>query len=145
MDDLYIVRDLNDPYAILTVEDPVRPEILPEDRISENKEVILLLDENKTPAAIVCVSYQDQVPIDTDQLIESDTPSIAVFYTIWSYVPGAGKKLLEKAKDYIKHNRPHIQRFVTLSPKTELAEKFHLGNGAVILNKNENSVNYEYL
>ena len=39
---------------------------------------------------------------------------------------------------------PHIKRFVTLSPKTEMAKKFHLRNGATELQENETTVNFEY-
>jgi hypothetical protein len=33
---------------------------------------------------------------------------------------------------------------VTLSPKTDMARKFHLKNGAKIFRENEETVNYEY-
>jgi len=35
-------------------------------------------------------------------------------------------------------------RFVTLSPKTEMARKFHHSNGAITLSENEVTDNYEY-
>jgi len=40
---------------------------------------------------------------------------------------------------------PNVKRFVTLSPPTELARRFHIRNGANIFRVNEQSVNYEYI
>lgn len=141
---LYVVTDINDPYAILAVEDPVRPDIPLEERLESGKEIIMLMKDN-TPLAIVCVSYQDNVPSSEQELLATEFGKIAVFYTIWSYAPGAGKRLLLEAKTWIKNNKPHVTRFITLSPLTDLARKFHLSNGAVILSENDDSVNYEYL
>ena len=42
-------------------------------------------------------------------------------------------------------NKKTVKRFVTLSPCTEMARKFHLQNGAIELRQNEWTVNYEYL
>jgi hypothetical protein len=33
---------------------------------------------------------------------------------------------------------------VTLSPKTEMARRFHLKNGAIIFRENIETINYEY-
>ncbi len=41
-------------------------------------------------------------------------------------------------------NDPHITRLVTLSPKTDMARKFHLNNGASTLSNNILTDNYEY-
>ena len=78
------------------------------------------------------------------QKIDND-PNVAIFYTIWSYKPGAGAKLLRQAVENLKEGYKGIERFVTLSPKTELAKKFHLKNGAYILRENEQTINYEYI
>jgi hypothetical protein len=74
----------------------------------------------------------------------SSSPTTAVFYTIWSYEAGAGRRLLFTAVDEIRAKYPTITRFVTLSPKTEMARKFHLKNGAVVFRENLDSINYEY-
>ena len=37
-----------------------------------------------------------------------------------------------------------IERLITLSPLTDMAKRFHLKNGAVLLNHNETSYNFEY-
>jgi hypothetical protein len=70
---------------------------------------------------------------------------VAVFYTIWSYRPGAGRDLILNAVNYIKNNKPNISRFVTLSPPTEMARRFHLKNGAHVFRENAETVNYEYI
>ena len=44
----------------------------------------------------------------------------------------------------IKERFPTITRFVTLSPKTEMAKRFHTKNGATTFRENSESVNYEY-
>ena len=141
---IHVITDIHDPLLNLVKDDPVRTDIYQIERVIGNKEVIVLLEDNN-PTAVTCISYQDHIPEDIQDLISSDNPSIAVFYTIWSYKPRAGKKLLFKAKDYIKENKLSVKRFVTLSPPTDMARRFHTLNGAVELRVNKDSVNYEYL
>lgn len=143
MPELCVVKDLTSPFIHYIKDDPVRPEIAITDRLGPGKE-ILVLHELHVPLAIVCVAYQNTVPTSVSELLGNQLGSIAVFYTIWSYSPGAGKDLLSTAKTHITECYPHITRFVTLSPPSDLARKFHLGNGATILSENSESVNYEY-
>ena len=141
---IHVVNDISDPLLNLVKDDPVRPDIYQIERITGNKEILVLMEDND-PAAVVCVSYQDHIPKDEKDLISSDNPTMAIFYTIWSYKPGSGKRLIFKAKDYIKEHRLEIKRFITLSPQTFTASRFHTNNGAKILRVNKDSVNYEYL
>jgi hypothetical protein len=67
-----------------------------------------------------------------------------VFYTIWSYSPGAGQALIKAAAEWILSEFKDVKDIVTLSPQTEMARKFHLKNGATIHKENETSVNYQY-
>ena len=94
---------------------------------------------------MVCVSLHNFVPSAIQELelttLEADT---AIFYTIWSYVPGAGAELLIKTVEGIQKQFPHIKNFVTLSPKTEMARRFHLKNGAGVYRENSTTVNYIY-
>lgn len=143
MGELHVIKDLNDPLIKLIEDDPVRPEIPADQRVNDRKEIIVLLEDNE-PAAVVCVSYCPWVPTSPNELFNYERGSIAVFYTIWSYKPGAGKRLIFKAKDYIKEHYTDIDRFVTYSPVNDVAKNFHLGNGAVLLQTNISSVNYEY-
>jgi hypothetical protein len=41
-------------------------------------------------------------------------------------------------------SKPEITRFITLSPKTEMAKRFHTKNGAGVYRENDETVNYEY-
>ena len=69
----------------------------------------------------------------------------AVFYTVWSYQKGAGREIVNGVAEKIKSQRSWIKRFVTLSPLTEMAERFHLKNGAKFLAKHEDCQNFEYI
>lgn len=142
-----MLQYITDPqHQLLTYikDDPVRPEISVEFRVTHGRRVYAIVNENK-PQAIVCVSFHDTVPVTVDELHNvSKLPTTSIFYTIWSYVPGAGRSLLQQAVKHIKETVPSVNRFITLSPKTELARKFHLKNGAVVLRENEYTVNYEY-
>jgi hypothetical protein len=141
---LSFITDITDPLLEYIKDDPVRPEIPREKRIGSNKFVSALIED--VPKAMVCVSLHDHVPKSVDELFEEgQDPKMAIFYTIWSYVPGAGADLLMQTVERIMQEYPTVERFVTLSPKTEMARKFHLKNGAVVLQENETTVNYEYL
>jgi hypothetical protein len=126
-------------------DDPVRPDIPAEFRVSNGRTVVALAEEDK-PEAMVCVSFHDFVPESVEDLNKvAEVPTTAVFYTIWSYKPGAGRELLTQAVEQIKQSHPSVNRFVTLSPKTEMARRFHLKNGACVFRENTDTVNYEYL
>lgn len=140
---LSFITNLTDPLLDYIKDDPVRPDIPKEFRVGKNKFVSALVED--IPRAIVCVSLHDFIPEDVDDLTkDSDNPTTAIFYTIWSYAPGAGAELLKETVSQIKQQFPTIERFVTLSPKTELAKRFHLKNGADVFRENLNTVNYEY-
>ena len=143
---LHIIHNLDDPLCALIRDDPVRPEIPLEFRVTENSEIIVLQDLYGKSTALVCVLYRDTVPRSVDELLVFDSldPTVAVFYTIWSYVPGAGRKLIVAARKDIQTRRSYIKEYVTLSPPTDMARVFHLRNGASVLNVNVDSVNYGY-
>ena len=44
----------------------------------------------------------------------------------------------------IETNKPEVKTFVTLSPKTEMARRFHHKNGAETYRENADTVNYLY-
>lgn len=144
MHHLYKPQSLDDPFLSLIKDDPVRPEIPVEFRLSNRSEVYILMEEDK-PLAVLCVAYCDTVPTTCEELFSDPVELTAViFYTIWSYVAGAGRELVLNAAAEIKAQHENIKRFVTLSPKTEMAKRFHLKNGASIFRENPESVNYEY-
>jgi hypothetical protein len=140
---LNIINNINDPLLSYIKDDPVRPEIPVEFRISNFRFVGALVED--TPEAMVCVSLHDFIPESVEDLSkESENPDTAIFYTIWSYKAGAARDLLFSTVKEIQRMFPNITRFVTLSPKTEMAKRFHLRNGASVLKENANTVNYEY-
>ena len=142
---LHIVKTLEDNLTQLIKDDPVRPEIPIEQRVNENSKIFVLKDEEDKPLAVTCVKFLAKVPETVADLAETViTTNTAVFYTIWSYAAGAGRKLIEEAQANIKAEHPEVETFVTLSPKTEMARRFHLKNGATVYRENSESVNYLY-
>jgi hypothetical protein len=141
---LHLITTSQDPLLAFVSDDPVRPEIPREFRVSENRYIAALVENNK-PTSMVCISLHDFIPESVEDLFRtSSDPTIAVFYTIWSYKSGAGASLLRACLEDIVNRYSLINTFVTLSPKTEMARKFHLKNGAVIFRENQDSVNYRY-
>jgi hypothetical protein len=138
---------LNDSTIDYIADDPVRPRIPKESRMQGNKRVYYLSNQDNDMLAIVCVAFTDQVAtteLELDRCMTIDGCSVCMFYTIWSYAPGAGRELALKMLEYIKDSFPQVKRVVTLSPKTEMARKFHLKNGATELQENLETVNFEY-
>lgn len=142
---IYLITDLNDPLATCLKDDPVRPHIPHEQRFGSNRQVLALTEDNNIKA-VVCAKLCSKIPSTEQELLEDNTdePDTAVFYTIWSYSPGAGQQLIREGLEKVKQERPSVKRFVTLSPPTEMAKRFHLKNGAEIFRVNNDTVNYEY-
>ena len=142
---LHLIKDIADNFFNFLSQDPVRPSIPHDKRVGPNRDVFVLKDDQEVKA-ITCVSYQDTIPTTENELFaESTQPTVAVFYTIWSYAPGAGRQLIFDSVKHIQNRQTNIQRFVTLSPKTEMAKRFHLKNGARVFKENNETVNYEYI
>lgn len=140
---LTIVTDPHSALLNLVADDPVRPHISREFRVADNRFVAVLTQD--VPTAVVCVSLQNQVPHSEQELGDClGDPVVAVFYTIWSYCPGAGTQALFDTVAWIQQHYPQIQRFVTLSPKTRMADRFHRRNGAHVFRENPDTINYEY-
>ena len=141
---LHTITTITEELENIVKDDPVRPEIPLTRRVNANSRIYMLKDGDQT-RAVTCVKFLDTVPAAVEDLVENiGSATCAVFYTIWSYAAGAGRQLIEQARQYIEQTRPTIQRFVTLSPKTEMARRFHLKNGAQVLSDNPETVNYEY-
>ena len=127
-------------------KDPVRPHIPAFFRVTEPNETYVFSFKDKIDA-VVCVAYLAGVAADETELFynccTTDAP-VATFYTVWSYTKGAGTEIILAVKEHIEKTKPHVKRFVTLSPCTEMATRFHLKNGAILLNKYEEFQNFEY-
>lgn len=142
---LHVIKDLSDNLLNLIKDDPVRPELPADFRVNENSRIFVLKDDNDQPLAVTCVKFLDRIPSAVDDLAEVAVhTNTAVFYTIWSYAAGAGRKLIQEAQAEIKKEKPEVETYVTLSPKTEMARKFHLKNGADVYRENPDTVNYLY-
>lgn len=132
-------------------DDPVRPHIDHAWRLEYPREVYALYEDKyaqydevllETPMAIICVAYCDRIPTCEQDLKHTGT-QVAVFYTVWSYSKGAGRTIVNQTADLIKRTHDP-QQFVTLSPNTEMAERFHLSNGAEFLARYDSCQNFEY-
>lgn len=142
--ELHHIRELTDPLVGLIKDDPVRPHIPLEQRVNDAAE-ILMLKAGEEVLAATCMQWLADIPEDEQDLVNlKGEKDVAVFYTIWSYSPGAGQKLIKAAADWLLKDYPEIKAIVTLSPQTEMAKRFHLKNGASIRRQNPTSVNYEY-
>lgn len=142
---LKIIRNMQDELTALIKDDPVRPEIPLEQRVNQFSEIFVLASEEGEPEAVTCVKFLGSIPERVEDLADlAVNTNTAVFYTIWSYAQGAGRRLIEQAQAKIREERPEVDTFVTLSPKTEMAERFHLKNGASKYRVNDDTVNYLY-
>ena len=142
---------LDEKDAFIVKEDPVRPELDYEFRSKNGREVYVLKTDGNIDA-VLCVGYTDQIPTTVGELELyawpefNDAPRIAVFYTVWSYSKGAGRKIIFDVVDRIKEEKSNSpMRYVTLSPKTKMAYRFHTRNGAILLRTNNVTDNYEYI
>jgi hypothetical protein len=140
-------------------DDPVRPHLDADFRTSSHREVYALYEDKYAEQhfpdndikAVICVAYTNEVPKDEHELDlysqqacqDGQRGNIAVFYTVWSYSKGAGREIVNTVAKQL-HDDKRATRFVTLSPLTEMAEKFHLRNGAELLEKHNSCQNFEY-
>lgn len=139
------VNQIDSWISEIVKDDPVRPEIPIEFRINKAAEIYALWT-NQELAAVTCVSYTQGIPGSVDEMIDqcSLEPDSVIFYTIWSYSKGAGRQLINQASDEIRKEKTSIKNVVTLSPKSEMAEKFHIRNGAWKHRENKDTINYAY-
>ena len=144
-----ITYDNNKKLNFKVSDDPVRPELDLDFRLSPGRTVYALTEDGEYKAAI-CIAYCNDVPTTVKELdklsqatINGTHSSIAVAYTVWSKKPRAGRKIITDLMEIIKKDDT-VHRLVTLSPKTAMAKRFHLNNGAFVLQLNTETDNYEY-
>ena len=138
-----MIRSIKENEMGLIADDPVRPHISAEWRVRSGRDV-WVLDNDGNIDAVICVAFTDEVPL-TEQDLKWPGVDVAVFYTVWSYSKGAGREIIEQSAKRIKREYPYVKRMVTLSPLTEMAEKFHLRNGARFVRKGHTCQNFEYM
>ena len=138
-----------------TKEDPVRPELDVVFRRSYGRK-IYAVKYKKEICAIICFGFTNEVPRTVKELDlmtrdaylasaqrDQNIGKIAVAYTVWSKKKGGGKLIVKEVYKMIKKSN-HLNRLITLSPLTEMARNFHLHNGAIELQVNEETQNFEY-
>ena len=138
-----------------TNDDPVRPELNNEFRTSYGRKLYGVKYQNEIHA-VMCFAFTNDIPrsvndleqLSKDAFLQSvqrdqNVGKIAIAYTVWSKKKGGGKLIVKEVYKMIKKSN-HLNRLVTLSPLTEMAKKFHLRNGAELLQVNEQTQNFEY-
>ena len=141
---LYTITEITKDLELLIQDDPVRPEIPVCQRVNTNSRIYMLKDGDLTQA-VTCVKFLESIPMAVGDLVDLvGSATTAVFYTIWSYTAGSGRDLIQQAHQSIKAEFPGIETYVTLSPKTEMARRFHTKNGAGGYRENIDTVNYIY-
>ena len=136
-------------------EDPIRPELNNEFRTSYGRKIYGVKYKNEI-CAIMCFGFTNDIPKTVKELdlmtkdahlqsIRRDQKvgKIAIAYTVWSKKKGGGKLIVKEVFKKIKKSN-HLNRLVTLSPLTDMARNFHLRNGAIELQVNKETQNFEY-
>jgi hypothetical protein len=130
-------------------DDPVRPHLSAEYRTTGRKKAFALVEGSEV-LAVICCAYTSSVPETELDLDSTDGHEMIVTpYTVWSYKKGAGRQIVECLLRFVQQEHAEIAksywpRIVTLSPKTEMATKFHISNGAVMIGSNAETDNFEY-
>ena len=136
-------------------DDPVRPELDVIFRRSYGRK-IFGVRYKKEICAIMCFGFTEEIPKTVKELDlmtrdaylksaqrDQKIGQIAIAYTIWSKKRGGGKLIVKEVFKLIKKTN-HLNRLITLSPLTEMARNFHLNNGAIELQVNKETQNFEY-
>ena len=141
----YILEDVTSRQDLWHRGDPVRPELNADFKTKKGRYVFGLLNDNGSYDAFVCCALTVDVPIDIMGLsrLTNVLGRVAVPYTVWSHQRGAGKTIIKKLINFVREN-DLADRVVTLSPKTEMARRFHLKNSALVFRDNVATVNFEY-
>ena len=131
------LRTVNQPNEVRLEDDPVRKGYSYAFRMTEGRQIFTIPDK-----AVVCTAKTDKLPITMDELQRFSSPKsdeFTIFYTVWSYEKGYGRLILNYLLPLLNTNR-----YVTLSPKTDMAVRFHTRNGAKMIADNRESYNFEY-
>ena len=129
--------------------DPVRKHIISEFRIGNGARVFYYGTPEKVDAAC-CVHTSRVVPDSEEELLTEYhtggkrlSGTKAIFYTVWSNKKGHGRKIINEVLSQLIIENNH-DRYITMSPTSELVRQFHEGNGAVLIHSGLYVNNYEY-
>ena len=136
-------------------KDPVRPELDNIFRTSYGRKIFGVKYKGEI-YAVMCFAFTNKIPktvreldlMSKDAFLESanrdqQIGKIAIAYTVWSTKKGGGKLIVKEVFKMIKKSN-HLNRLVTLSPLTQMARDFHLRNGAIEIQVNDETQNFEY-
>ena len=136
-------------------KDPVRPELDNFFRTSYGRKIYGVKYKDEIHA-VMCFAFTNKIPktvkeldlMSKDAFLQSATRDqkigrIAIAYTVWSNKKGGGKLIVKEVYKMIKKSN-YLNRLVTLSPLTDMARNFHLRNGAIEIQVNEETQNFEY-
>lgn len=141
---LAVVNDFRSCWEDCLKGDPVRPHILAYARTGVNREYYVL-HRGFHALGVTCVSFIDAIPkVEDDLFADCDAFDVACFYTVWSNERGAGREVLNRAVNFIRATKPWVNYVCTLSPKTDMARRFHTSNGGWLHRANEETDNYCY-
>ena len=129
--------------------DPVRGHIPPEFRLGNGARVFYYGEPEQLKAAI-CMHTSRIIPDSEEELLSEYSTgganrggTKAIFYTVWSNEKGLGRVIINTAlAQLVMENK--YDRYITMSPKTEMARKFHETNGAVCIRESLYCNNFEY-
>ena len=124
----------------LCEDDPVRKNIPYEWRVNSPNREIFHLEEK----AVLCVAHLNTIPTTEEELMSFEWGQFSIFYTVWSKEKGLGRQIIIDTWNLLKMQHTG-NRYITMSPKTEMAMKFHLRNGAILLQENPKTNNFEYI
>lgn len=127
-------------------DDPVRPELDNEFRISNGRKIFGLKYNNEIEG-VVCIAFTNELPATVKELdlmsVNENDSQIAIAYTLWSLKKGAGKKIMKELLKYMKQQN-NIDSIMTLSPLTPVATHYHIRNGAKLIKINPTTQNFQY-
>ena len=127
-------------------DDPVRPELDNEFRVSNGRKIFGLKYNNEIEG-VVCIAFTNELPATVKELdlmsVNEKESQIAIAYTLWSLKKGAGKKIMKELLKYMKEHN-NIDSIMTLSPLTPVATHYHIRNGAKLIKINPTTQNFEY-
>ncbi|MDC0217021.1 GNAT family N-acetyltransferase [Pelagibacteraceae bacterium] len=127
-------------------DDPVRPELNNEFRISNGRKIFGLKYNNEIEG-VVCIAFTNELPATVKELdlmsVNEKDSQIAIAYTLWSLKKGAGKKIMKELLKYMKQQN-NIDSIMTLSPLTPVATHYHIRNGAKLIKINPTTQNFQY-
>ena len=127
-------------------DDPVRPELNNEFRITNGRKIFGLKYNNEIEG-VVCIAFTNELPATVKELdlmsVNEKDSQIAIAYTLWSLKKGACKKIMKELLKYMKEQN-NIDSIMTLSPLTPMATHYHIRNGAKLIKINPTTQNFEY-